>query len=455
MKDNELLRIVQCCLPKMIETDDDDDDNNKSNNINNIAQNHIVLQEHYDMNKIQTQTICRLWAGMGHIYKVTIPSYSFNQQKTTTSVANNNMTLIVKHIVLPTTSNTSSTTTTTATTAECTSNQRKTHSYYVEANFYKLLAPKMISEYNISIPIPYYIETPTTHDPQQQQQQDVEEEEKEESMSIKNKNNKKKKKNHQKQTNKCEIIIAMSYIESNQNQVRRYTQRQKRDAVLIWLAKLHSIFWGNDKANDAIRIYKLQQEGSYWYYSTRHTEHEQMSNSGWIGRLKLAARGIADYLQHRDVYQCIIHGDAKEANILYTTTTTTTDMSNTQSIVATFCDFQYCGKGSFTKDLVYYLMDDYDDGNNNENEINNAIEFYLQELSKHLPPSVTVPTLDVIQTSLSLAYCDWYRFMIGWGGWGTTLSTSNRNVQRIVNVLDRLDHGVTLGSEEAYDQGTS
>jgi Ecdysteroid kinase-like family len=429
MKDNEILRIVQCCLPNIMITTtttvdtifsvDDYVDDPHSNKIN---ENNIV----FDINDVHVQSLCSLWAGMGHIYKVTIP-YPLKQQEiqttkstqprqattfTTTPTANS-ITVILKHIVLPTSISSSQ--------QQSISNQRKIDSYYVETNFYEKLAPKLISKYNVSIPIPYYVERPSLMHPNQTQQ------------------NKKTNKQRPKQ----EIIIAMSYIDIDRT--NNYSKRQRRDAVLTWLANFHYIFWSTELADDAVRIYGLQPEGSYWYLNTRHEEHSQMSNHGWIGRLKMAARAIADYLQHRDIYQCIIHGDAKEANILYTKTATNV-------CIASCCDFQYCGKASFTKDLVYYLLDDFDEHNNDDNEINDAIEFYLQQLSKRLPSSVTIPTLGDINVSLSFAWCDWYRFMIGWGGWGIKSSTSKSSVTRILTVLDRLDNGINLGSEEAYDQ---
>eukprot|EP00980_Cylindrotheca_fusiformis_P018425 scaffold6059_cov58-Cylindrotheca_fusiformis.AAC.2 len=51
-----------------------------------------------------------------------------------------------------------------------------------------------------------------------------------------------------------------------------------------------------------------------------------------------------------------------------------------------------------------------------------------------------------MKDSLELTYCDWARFMAGWGFWGTDIS------QIVISVLDRLDHGTDLGSEDAYRQ---
>lgn len=366
----------------------------------------------HDASDLHIQTLCSLWAGMGHIYKVHVPCTSGKLQsgtaksKSSSNKNNSNknnqsmLSLIVKHIVLPT--NTSN---------QSLSNQRKTDSYFVEANFYEKLAPILISQYKISVPTPYLIQRPGS-----------------EALISK------------KAPHKNDIVIAMSYVENDRSQ--RHSRRQQRDAVLTWLAQFHAVFWGSQNADAAVSTYGLQPEGSYWYLNTRPDEHDAMPSTGWIGRLKTAARAIADYLQYRDIYQCIIHGDAKEANILYASENSTRNKE--ACCQATFCDYQYCGKGSLTKDLVYYLMrfDDKDDDNMDE-----AIEFYLLQLKDRLPPDVSSPTLQDLQISLSLAYCDLYRFMIGWGNWGS----NNRPNRRVTNLLNQLDNGIQLHSEEAYD----
>ena len=52
---------------------------------------------------------------------------------------------------------------------------------------------------------------------------------------------------------------------------------------------------------------------------------------------------------------------------------------------------------------------------------------------------------EALRDSLDLAFCDLARWMAGWGTWGNDLSA------RVGGVLDRLDGGRDLGSEEAYD----
>jgi Ecdysteroid kinase-like family len=396
MHQNEVLRVVQCCIDKnFIGTVDAND---------NDCNVRVQLQ---DASDLEIQTVCSLWAGMGHIYKVSLRPSMQNKTKSSSeklvardrskvSKDDPQLTLIIKHIVLPTG----------AKLHDDLSNRRKTDSYYVEANFYERLAPILLSdEYKLSIPKPYYIER----------------------IGVSNDGRRKSQKGPH------EVIIAMSYINDGENRARSLTRKQQLVAGLSWLATLHAAFWGSDQADTAVRTYGVQEQGSYWYLDTRPEEHQQMSNKGWEGRLKYAARAIADYLRFRDPYQCIIHGDAKEANILF-------GSIEESSCTVTFCDFQYCGKGSLTKDLVYFLR-------NNDN-VNEAINIYLDELSKRLPPSVIAPTAQDLETALSLAYCDLLRFMIGWG-WG---ASPNSFVQRVTAVLDRLDCGKNLLSEEAYCQ---
>lgn len=57
-----------------------------------------------------------------------------------------------------------------------------------------------------------------------------------------------------------------------------------------------------------------------------------------------------------------------------------------------------------------------------------------------------LPTLKMLQTSLELALADWRRFSeIGLCGWG-----DNSANHRVIAVLDALDGGKVLASEQAY-----
>jgi hypothetical protein len=252
--------------------------------------------------------------------------------------------------------------------------RRKGVSYQVEAHFYESYAINLIDRHGLQLPRPYLVERDGDR-----------------------------------------TTICMSKLEA-----RQHGGFEK--AVITWLAKLHATTWGQNADG-------LQPIGSYWYLDTRPDEHASMPRKGWQGRLKRAARAIDTRLR-RDPMQCIIHGDAKDANILW----------GDDGQVA-MCDFQYCGKAPPTRDLAYFLC-----SSTNREDEDSLLELYYKELVMHLPDSAERPSFEQLKESLELAYCDYARFMSGWGMWGNDLS------ERVIKTLNQLDNGVDLGSEEAYEE---
>jgi thiamine kinase-like enzyme len=128
--------------------------------------------------------------------------------------------------------------------------------------------------------------------------------------------------------------------------------------------------------------------------------------------------------------QCIIHGDAKEANVLFsssssssepTACTATNGRRPDVDLVVTLCDFQYCGKGPPSKDLAYFLC-----SSANPDDEKAALEFYLRKLSERLASAtddIPMPSMDDLQDSMDLAYCDFYRFSKCISSHGTVFST--------------------------------
>ena len=151
--------------------------------------------------------------------------------------------------------------------------------------------------------------------------------------------------------------------------------------------------------------------------------------------MKRAARAI-DACLKRDPMQCRIHGDPKEANIMRLDNGT--DSRNDH---IGMYDFQYCGKGTPTRDLAYFLCSSCD-----EDDEEMLVNFYYEELSKLLSQKgSTPPSIEHFRGSLELAFSDYCRFMCGWGHWGYDLK------RRVQTLLARLDNGKLLNSEEAYD----
>jgi hypothetical protein len=248
--------------------------------------------------------------------------------------------------------------------------KRKADSYQVEANFYENLAMYLLEEKGLDIPRRYHVERDDG------------------------------------------VIICMSKLTGH---VRSIDQ-EETFAVLKWLATLHAATWG-DMADTAVKKYGLQPVGSYWHLDTRLDEHMSMRIDE---RLK------------RDKMQCCVHGDAKDANMLFY------HDKEQKNLCISMYDFQYCGKSPPTKDVAYFLCVAAHDNDCK------YVEYYHEQLLKCLGPNDYRPTWKELNDSLQLAYCDWARFMAGWGLWGSDIS------DHVIAVLDRLDGGTDLGSEYAY-----
>jgi len=264
--------------------------------------------------------------------------------------------------------------------------ERKAFSYQVEANFYQHVAPELLL-IGLVLPTPYYVQ----YGPAEQ-----------------------------------EITICMSLLEGSWIQSDEDWQ-----GTLQWLAQFHAAYWGRERIDPLLQKVKLQAVASYWHLETRPDEHSRMSNRGWEGRLKRAAKAIDDCLK-RDPMQCLVHGDPKEANIM---------KLKQQQKVALY-DFQYCGKGTPTRDLAYFLCTSCD-----EDIEDDAVQYYHEQLTAQLTKQGMVPpTLEHLEQSLELAFCDFHRFLCGWGQWGYNLK------DKVLLLLERIDGGKDLGSEEAYQE---
>jgi hypothetical protein len=351
-------------------------------------------EDEINVNDVQIQPMCRLWAGMGHIYKV-----SFGGKISGSQPQSQKQSFVVKRVDPPSNRQKFSL-----------GDRRKADSYIVEANFYQHHAKRLREEHSIAIPQPLFVE-----------------------ISPHNTNG--------------QITICMSLLDEASS---RSIQNRFEMLAVRWLARFHAATWslaGNatdDAESSSSTLYAdLQHTGGYWHLDTRPDEHRNMSQRGWEGRLKRAARAIDARLK-RDPMQCIIHGDPKDANILLTGSN---QKNHDASPQVAFCDFQYCGKGCPTKDLAYFLCT-----STNPDDEKTLVQAYYEELVSELSTTTTatnnvpVPTLNGFQESLELAYCDFCRFMCGWGMWGFDVQ------DRVVAVLDRLDGGKILPSEELYDE---
>lgn len=314
---------------------------------------------------VSVNNVCRLWAGMGYIYDV--------------SVFGGKQHFIVKRVLPPSKNSRSF------------GDERKAFSYLVEANFYDNVASKLISDHGLAIPTPFHVE----------------------------------------RAQNDEVTICMSRLEGRPGGLGSDDQVH---AVLRWLATLHAATWGSDRVDALVSTDGLQPTGSYWYLDTRPDEHDSMSRRGWEGRLKRAARAIDGRLK-RDRMQCVVHGDAKDANMIFT--------KGKDGVEEVFMyDFQYCGKAPPTVDLAYFFCVAVGCGG----DYGDYLGYYHGELTRRLGPDDYRPSMKELEDSLAIAFCDYQRFMSGWGNWGSDLSS-------VVNtVLDRLDGGKDLKTDEAYEE---
>ena len=224
------------------------------------------------------------------------------------------------------------------------------------------------------------------------------------------------------------VTICMTKVEGSSS------HRGGSEAFIAWLATLHATYWGS-RADEACGDGGLQAQGCYWHLDTRPEEHARMGSSGFMGRLRLAARAI-DLRLKADPLQSVCHGDAKGANILYASG------GAGGGAVALVYDFQYCGKACVAKDLAYFFNVEA-----RASEEEPLLRAYHERLCALLAEQGDAPpSLEAVRTAHELALCDWRRFSeVGLGGWGD--DGANRRVKAL---LDRLDGGAALPSEQAY-----
>jgi Phosphotransferase enzyme family len=264
--------------------------------------------------------------------------------------------------------------------------QRKLDSYLVEASFYEHYATKLLATNGVSLPPPpYHVER------------------------------------HLQDKAHPTIIIAMGELKTSS----RSNQDTTHESVMKWLAQFHAATWNST-------LDQLQPIGSYWHLETRPDEWDAMPRHGWQGRLKKAAKAIDQRLK-RDALHCCVHGDTKDENLLY---------DNSGAVA--FCDFQYSGRGPPTRDLAYYFCTAHVE---QEEEREELIQLYFDQLLQHLGQRhQDLPTRQQLDDSLELAFCDFCRFMAGWGFWGYDLSG------QVQATLDKLDGGKELETEQDYQE---
>mmetsp|Transcript_16640 Transcript_16640/g.47444 ORF Transcript_16640/g.47444 Transcript_16640/m.47444 type:complete len:389 (+) Transcript_16640:59-1225(+) len=205
----------------------------------------------------------------------------------------------------------------------------------------------------------------------------------------------------------------------------------RAEAALSWLARLHALFWGNERADAAVAAGISDQTG-FWHLDNRSIELGRMGG----GPLRLAAAGVDARLK-ADSMQTLCHGDPKGANIMW---------DEDQGV--TMYDFQWFGKGPPSKDLVYFLATAAMNGGRwDSKQEERYLRCYHGELSALLEKQGDKPpAFEHLHDSYRLACFDYRRWQEGGFSWGN-VALLDANTEY---VLSRLNSGTPPKSEAEY-----
>jgi len=194
-----------------------------------------------------------------------------------------------------------------------------------------------------------------------------------------------------------EAVICMTKLDGG-----RWSSSMAEEA-LTWLAGLHALFWGNERADAAVAQGISDQTG-FWHLDNRAIEFERMGP----GKLRLAAAGIDARLKV-DRMQTLCHGDPKGANIMWE-----------EDEGVSMYDFQWLGKGPPSKDLVYFLATAALNGSRwDEAREEKYLRFYHGELCSLLgKQGDEPPSFECLHDSYRLACFDYRRWQEGGFAWG-------------------------------------
>jgi len=175
--------------------------------------------------------------------------------------------------------------------------------------------------------------------------------------------------------------------------------------ALTWLARLHALFWGRERAQAAVAAGVSDQAG-FWHLENRSVELRNMSSAS---PLRLAAAGLDERLK-ADTMQTMCHGDPKGANIMWDSETGRVSMY----------DFQWFGQAPPTKDLCYFFATaalnsrGYDQAAEEE-----LLRFYHGELATLLEGQGDAPVpFEKLYETYRLSVVDYHRWIEGGFAWG-------------------------------------
>ena len=224
-------------------------------------------------------------------------------------------------------------------------------------------------------------------------------------------------------------IICMSLLQNDPSAMSLSDLRYK---TMEWLASFHAATWQRPS----------EQIGCYWHYETRPKAWKILKSHGLEGRLKQASKPLDDWLHSSTNLQCWIHGDCKVDNVMW-------DESSNRIAL---CDFQYVGRGCPCQDLIYFLTDSSAGGggcDDDEKLHDSLIDHYYETLSSKLSSLIaTTISRKELDVAIDISYCDYLRFLCAWRG--QHRKQKELVIPRVENIMNEIDSGFDLGSEQAY-----
>jgi hypothetical protein len=245
-------------------------------------------------------------------------------------------------------------------------------------------------------------------------------------------------------------------------------------AAMRWLAGMHARFWGVDPRSK--KAHGLNRHGGYWALSNQKQAHSQMTDVGLLGRLKRASRAFDSWLRADDG-QTIVQGDAKKDQFKFTTgcvpcapaanatiaapataapaAATTGALAATSArppverctpgepCVARMLDYQWAGVGHHTRDLVH-LLHCYTD----RTVETQMLAHYAVALAEALRvQGITPPSFEPLLISMEVAWADLFRWV---SAKRPGPKYRARMEARTAALLDKLDGGRLLNDENEY-----
>lgn len=160
---------------------------------------------------------------------------------------------------------------------------------------------------------------------------------------------------------------------------------------LRWLARFHALHLDSNG-------YGLWPTGSYWHLQTRSDEFKVMAE----GELKQAATSL-DAKLNGGQYQSLIHGDAKVANMCF----------SSDGLNVAMVDFQYVGRGCGMRDVAYFLGSCLSNSDC-ERYADSLLAIYFAELTRLVPAGDREALESEWRALYSTAWADFHRFLAGW-----------------------------------------